>query len=175
VAQVNYLSFQPAFDVFHTQFRFLRLRRLMSADNPWRYQQLRIADFYLLFFSRLQDARLSPKHRALKKLARTSTGERYEHQPDDQLLFGRMERIQSAAAGALIAKSFFDSESFRSDLVVETAQREPARLAERIDIANSAEAEVLEAIQSLVTDYSLLGPDGLKARTGLMEYRYDAI
>jgi hypothetical protein len=44
------LSFQPAFDVFHTAFRFLRLRRLMAEGEEWHFDQLRIADYYLLFF-----------------------------------------------------------------------------------------------------------------------------
>lgn len=147
----------------------------MSADSPWHYEQLRIADFYLLFFFRLQDARLSPKHRAVKKLARMNSGKRYEHQPDDQLLFSRMERIQFAAMGTLVAKNFFEGDFLKGDLIVETALQEPGQLAARIDTVNLVDASLLEAIQSLVTDYDLLGPDGLKARTGLMEYRYDAI
>lgn len=172
---MNYLSFQPAFDVLHTEFRFLRLRRLMSADNPWRYDQLRVADFYLLFFFRLKDARLSPKHRALKKLASLDDKSRYEYQPDDQLLFSRMEKVQFAAMGTLISKDFFDKEYFTSDLVIETPKQEPELLAQRIDEINQTQVGRLEAIQSLVTDYNFLGPDGLKARTGLLEYKYDAI
>lgn len=172
---MSYLSFQPAFDVFHTQFRFLRLRRLMSADNPWHYEQLRIADFYLLFFFRLQAARLSPKHRSLKTLARAAKGMRYEHQPEDQLIFSRMERVQFAAAGTLVANNFFETEAFQSNVIVETTQPEPHPLTMRIDAVNAEQTEILEAIQSLITGYGLLGPDGLKARTGLMEYRYDAI
>lgn len=172
---MNYLSYQPAFDVFHTEFRFLRLRRLMSADAPWQYQQLRIADFYLLFFFRLRDVRLAPKHRALKKLAEKKAAQRYEHQPDDRLVFNRMAPIHLVAAGTLAAKHFFDADSLSSGLMLEADAQEPELLAERIDEANSAETDVMEAIQTLIADYELLGPNGLKARTGLMEHRYDTV
>lgn len=172
---MNHLAFQPAFDVFHTEFRFLRLRRLMSSDAPWHYDQLRIADFYLLFFFRLSDVRLSPKHRSLRKLARERSSRRYENQPDDQLVFSRMERIQLAAIDTLVAKEFFDANFFKNEFLVETAQREPESLSIRVELINTQEAEIMEALQSLVTEYDLLGPDGLKARTGLLEYRYDAI
>lgn len=174
VASVNYFSFQPAFDVFHTEFRFLRLRRLLSSEVPWHYDQLRIADFYLLFFFRLQDVRLSPQHRSFKKLARLSGEQRYEHQPDDQLIFNRMENIQLAAMGTLVANGFFDVECNQRNLVVEGERNEPPLLAARIDEANLLDMQQLEAINALLTSYELLGRDGIKARTGLMEYRYDA-
>lgn len=172
---MNYLSFQPAFDVFHTEFRFIRLRRLMSQDAPLHYDQLRIADFYLLFFFRLQDVRLSNAHRAIKKFARELSAQRYENQPDDQLLFSRMEPIQRAAIDTLIANNFFDAELFKKDFVVETNLVESDALSKRVDEINEQEARIMNALRSLLIDYDLLGPNGLKARTGLLEFRYDAI
>lgn len=172
---MNYLSFQPAFDVLHTEFRFLRLRRLMTADVPWHYDQLRIADFYLLFFFRLEKVRLSPKHRGLRNLARELARQRYENQPDDHLLFNRMEQIQQAAVETLVSLGFFESTIFANEQLIETGLSEPEALSKRIEAENTCDARLMEALQSLVTEYELLGPDGIKARTGLLEFRYDAI
>ncbi|WP_031371022.1 ABC-three component system middle component 5 [Lysobacter antibioticus] len=172
---MNYLTFQPAFDVFHTEFRFLRLRRLMESGIAWHYDQLRIADFYMLFFFRLQDVRLARQHTSIKKFAHKVGEGRYERQPDNALIFGRMERIQRAAIGTLIAKEFFDAESFKNELVVETDLVEPEAVSQRIDAINRQETEIMQFIQVLIADYALLGPNGLKDRTGLLEYRYDAI
>lgn len=172
---MNYLAFQPAFDVFHTEFRLIRLRRLMSKDKPLHYDQLRIADFYLLFFFRLQDVRLTNTHRSIKKLARELSVYRYENQPDDQLVFSRMAPIQRAAMDTLIANKFFDAESFKRSFVVETDLREPAALLARIDEVNEREVNIMKSIRSLLNDYVLLGPNGLKDRTGLLEFRYDAV
>lgn len=172
---MNSLAFQPAFDVFHTEFRFIRLRRLMRSDAPMHYDQLRIADFYLLFFFRLQDVRLSSKHRSIKRFARELGEQRYENQPDDQLVFNRMEPIQRVAMETLLLKKLFDAESFKRGFVIETETTESAALSKRVDEINYREIRIMEAINSLLTDYDLLGPNGLKARTGLLEFRYDAI
>jgi len=146
----------------------------MSADAPWHFDQLRIADFYLVFFFRLGRARLSPKHRAIRNLAKSMGAERYEMQPDDQLIFSRMEKTQRAAMGALLSSNFFDSEQFLSGILVEGLSQETQPLSIRLDEANKADSRLLGAIHSLVTEYDLLGADGIKARTGLMEHRYDA-
>lgn len=172
---MNYLSFQPAFDVFHTQFRFLRLRRLMSSDAPWHYDQLRIADFYLLFFFRIQNMRFYPKHKSIKRLAREHSISRYEKQPDDKLIFSRMEQIQKVAISTLASYGYFDFNSFQREIVVETDLNEPEGVSQRIDALNEQETEIMQALQAIVTEYNLLGADGLKARTGLLEYRYDAV
>jgi hypothetical protein len=50
----------------------------------------------------------------------------------------------------------------------------PPALAERIAALNEADAELLGALRVLATEYPLEGVDGLKHRTGLLEYRYDA-
>jgi len=146
----------------------------MSCKSRWYFEQLRIADFYLLFFFRLEHARLARKHRAIKTLARSSAGHRYERQPSDKLIFDRMANIQKAAADTLVAGGYFDVEEHAKGVLVATQQAIPDSLAARIDVVNMLEASHIEAIQSLVSDYEFLGPNGLKARTGLLEYRYDA-
>lgn len=170
------LTFQPAFDVFHTCFRMLRLRSLMSLDTAWNYDQLRIADYYLLFFFRLEYVRLNNKHRAIKKLAKDDkSGVRYENQPDDKLIFDRMAPIQLAAMSTLVESGYFSLKEFDVKLVRPLENRLAEALESRIDEINLADKEILQAINVLVTEYGLLGKDGLKARTGLLEYRYDAV
>jgi hypothetical protein len=172
---VNSITFHPALDVHHTEFRLLRLRRLMAADLPWHFDQLRICDFYLLFFFRLSDARLLRGHRWIKRHAIESASMRYEAQPDDDLLFSRMEQFQRAALGTLVAKGFLQVDQARLQYVREGDVPEPEELTQRIGALATKEQKKLEALSALVSDYSLLGPDGLKARTGLLEYRYDAV
>lgn len=170
---MSLISFQPAFDVFHTEFRFLRLRRIMTAENPWHLDQLRIADFYLLFFFRIQDVRLSPRHRSMKKRSQQYSFSRYERQPDDQLLFARMEGVQRAAFETLVSKGFFDADSFVTGFVVDTNLPEPLEISNRIDEINSGQSSLMEDLSGLIEGYPLLGPDGLKSRTQLLEHRYD--
>lgn len=172
---MNSLTFQPAFDVFHTEFRYLRLRRIMGSDFNWHYDRLRIIDFYLLFFFRLSDVRLLPKHKDVKALAKSAPRPAYESQPDARLIFDRMAPIQRAAAETLVAKGYFNVDAFRSNIMVETEQVEPDPLSLRIDELNGMQAERMKALSILAMEYELLGDKGIKARTGLLEYRYDAI
>lgn len=172
---MNYLSFQPAFDVFHTEFRLLRLRRIMGGVERWRYEQLRIIDFYLLFFFRVKDVRLFRKHRFIKSLAGNLAEPRYEILPSDRLIFSRMEKVHDAALGTLLNKGFFKTNDFKREGIERTGLEEPAEIANRIDIMNEREEDVMDALRALIDDYDFLGPSGLKARTGLLEYRYDAV
>jgi hypothetical protein len=170
------LSFQPAFDVFHTAFRFLRLRRLLENSEPWAYDQLRIADYYLLFFFRLEAVRLRPAHRSIKKLAARSPSRfRYEHQPDDKFVFARMKEIQRAAIKTLVLADYFDLAAYERNELVLGQNTESEALRSRLDDINGREIEVMNSLASLINDYSLIGIDGLKHRTGLLEYRYDAV
>jgi hypothetical protein len=172
---MNQISFQPAFDVFHTEFRILRLRHFLGSPKVWHYDQLRIADFYLLFFFRLGSARLSNEHRAIKNLARLAAANRYEHQPDDVLLFGRMRPIQNAAIRTLAANGYFEMDALADGEIRETEKVEPHALLQRIQTINASQQNVVKAIFDVVSSYDLLGPNGLKARTGLLEHRYDAV
>lgn len=171
---MNYLAFQPAFDVFHTSFRFLRLRRLLGGDRVLHFDQLCIADFYLLFPFRLEGIRLKQGHRSIRKLAQAFQKRRYENQPDDNLLFSRMRPIQGAALETLVASDFFDRAFFETKVIVETDKVESEALSRCIDGVNTEQSTLMQALLLLIDDYELLGPDGLKARTGLLEHRYDA-
>ena len=171
---MNYLAFQPAFDVLHTEFRFLRLRRMIGSDASWHFDKLRIIDFYLVFFFRLTEVRLLPKHRALKKLALEYSRKHYEMQPDDHLLFSRMEVSQKAAITSLVSFGYFDNQQFEHELLVSTRLTEPDRLNKRIEEINANEERLIKALGEIAT-YETLGPDGLKARSGLIEHRYDKV
>ncbi|RYF51280.1 MAG: hypothetical protein EOO38_03620 [Cytophagaceae bacterium] len=106
---MNYVSYQPAFDVYHTEFRFLRISKF-SEMAEISVEKLRIIDFYLLFFSRLADVRLAPAHRKIKVLAKQFARDTYEIQPDDRLLFARMGAIHVAAFQVLAASRVIDKD-----------------------------------------------------------------
>lgn len=169
------LSFQPAFDVYHTMFRFLRLRQVLNDAEVLHYDQLRIVDFYLLFFSRLEAVRLEPRHKFIKKLAAKSPSRyRYEHQPDDRFVFGRMKEIQRAAIRTLVFDGYFDQQKFEHNILAKIEKIVPGDLQCRIEEANISDSAAMSALAVLLREYSLSGQQGLKHRSGLLEYRYDA-
>jgi hypothetical protein len=172
---MNGLTFQPAFDVFHTMFRYLRIRDALDETVVHR-DQLRIADFYLAFFFRAESIRLKPKDQSIKKIARRiGPPSSYQRQPDDGLLFARMGPIQHASLRSLVHYGYFALAETGTSFVAKTKLSAPGDLQERIAQANDINHEVIDAIVRLIRDYPLTGRDGLKSRTALMEHRYDVI
>lgn len=170
------LTYEPAFDAFHTVYRILRLRPIIAEFGPLHRDHVRIIDFYQLFSHRIEGIRLKPSHRAYRRLAKTYEGRKpYGQQPDDRLLFNRMGPLQVTALDTLAAQELLDPESWRRNEALATKKPVPEALAERIDEANEADEQLVSFLRILSSEYELTGPDGLKARSGLMEHRHDAV
>jgi hypothetical protein len=72
-------------------------------------------------------------------------------------------------------EDFFAPEAL-ADGWVETAEESlPPALAKRTQKANEEEGDLMEALRAIAADYPLEGAGGVKERTGLLEYRYDAV
>lgn len=169
------LTYQPAFDPFHAVFRFLRLRDTVLQQTELPRDHLRILDFYLMFPFRSGDIRLMPRHRRFKKLAQVYGSARpYGDIPDDRILFNRMSPIQGAALDTLAKKNLVAPERYKLGLVASTADAIPDPLHVKVTETNEQQNDLLEFLVALATEYPLLGPDGLKDRSGLMDHAYDA-
>lgn len=175
VAQVIQLTYQPAFDPFHATFRFLRLRQAVLNDASLPRDHLRILDFYLLFPFRVDDVRLFQRHRKFRKLAQQFAHTRpYGELPDDRVLFHRMGSIQGAALDTLANKRLLKADDYSRGLVSSTDEPLPSPLLAKVQELNAQQGELIEFLRALAAEYELLGPNGLKDRTGLLEHAYDA-
>lgn len=173
---MTYLTYEPAFDAYHTAYRMFVLSRLLRSDSPLTVPAFRIADFYYAFPFLLQDIKLARKHIWIRGIARQFDNDRpYAHMPDSPLLFDSMEVIQSAAMQTLALNQFFELEALeRNYVVVVDAGR--SAIDQALELKEPAgRDDLLRAIATLLWEYPLLGTDGLKARTKLMEYRYDTV
>ncbi|AMX95904.1 MULTISPECIES: ABC-three component system middle component 5 [Mesorhizobium] len=170
------LSFQPAFDAFHAVFRFLRLRNVLGPSEALAYDKLRILDFYLLFPHKVRDIRLTAQHQKFKKLSdRYAFTKPYGELPDARLVFERMRPMQAAAIQTLAAKSLVSVDALAQKEVRATGSTIPRSLAERVAEINESQSDLMDFLATLASDYPLQGDNGLKARTGLLEHRYDAV
>ncbi len=86
-----------------------------------------------------------------------------------------MEPMQVAALETLSNRDLIEPAKWKVAAVAATTTPVPEQLAARIEEANAQEPELISFLEILASQYELLGSDGLKARTGLLEYRYDAI
>jgi len=172
---MSQLVFQPALDPYHAMFRLFRMFPILKGVALSR-DHVRILDFYLTFPFLISSIRLSREGQHFKKLARKYINLKpYGQQPEGPLLFARMEAMQNAALDTLAFNSFLETEALAADKIVTTDKSLPKDVCERVIELNEQQADLLEFLQSLASDYSILGENGLKARTGLKEYRYDAV
>lgn len=169
------LSFQPAFDPFHAVYRHFRLWPILK-HGPLPRETVRILDFYLLFPFRIGAIRLTRPHLRYKKLAGTYASTKpYGEQPEDRTVLARMESMQDAALNTLAAQAIVDPDQLARGQVKISDRPLPEDIAERVDAANERDADLIEFLAILASEYELLGDNGLKARTGLLEYRYDPV
>ena len=170
------ITYQPAFDPYHAAFRLLRLRDSVAKCDPIERDRLRILDFFVSFPFLLEGVRFRPEDRSFRTVAKS-----YRHLvpfadlPEATLLFEYMELPHRTAVESLVRLEWMmpDEEtgriSFNDELTIQ------APLAVRVDEINREQSDLMNVLETLACEYEFLGADGLKGRTGLMEYRYDTI
>ena len=170
------LVYQEAFDAHHTIFRIFRLRLALGYDLEIFVDHWRIIDFFMLFPGRLERMRLKSEHRKFRKPIKEFTGQkRYENQPDDVVLFRRMEIVQLAAVNTLVKADFLSDDALKKGQMHFSAATVPEQIEAPAKGHNDQEATLTEILELLATDYAFSGKDGIKSRSGLLEHRYDAI
>jgi hypothetical protein len=133
-------------------------------------------DFFLLFPFRLQGMRLQAEHLNWRKISKAyAYRQPYGDLPDDVTIFSRMEPFQRAAASSLAHQEFTEASSWERNQILFTNKAIPSALAARCVAANQQMGDFVGLLCEMQAKYQLGGRDGLKDRTGLLEYRYDSI
>jgi hypothetical protein len=170
------LTYNEAFDPYHAAFRFIRLNVACQLHKRMPFDMLRILDFYLLFPFRLQAIRFHSEDTGWRKISRSyGDGAPYGAMPADNSIFARMELFQRGAAASLVHSGHLSAEAWETDEVEFTALELPTLLATRCSTLNARMADIMNILCQIKARYSLGGRDGLKDRTGLLEYRYDSV
>lgn len=170
------LVYQPAFDPYNTAFRLLRLREGIRLDQPMPFEGIRILDFFLLFPFLIRDVRLKQNDRSFRKLSENYENLRpYARMPESSQLLERMRPFQLAAGNRLAASRFINPEVWNEGAFSKSETALPPELAISISEINEKQIDLIKMLTEFANGYSLSGPDGLKARSGLLEFRYDAV
>ena len=170
------ITFQAAFDPFHALFRFFRLLEIAQGLGELTVDQARILDFYLLFPFRTGEIKLLAGHRKYKRIASDFIHLRpYGELPSSFVLFSRMQIIQVAALDTLVDNGYLVDDKYAQKIIEPTGKIVAREIAERVEKLNSEQSALVDFIRVLISEYSVYGREGLKARTGLLEYRYDTV
>ena len=167
------LTYHPAFDVYHCVFRLIRL---LSHKNVQKIEcdKLRILDFYLLFSDLIKTIRLKrDDKRWSNELVRALPKNKYNTASVSRQVFEKLSPFHSIAIKHLIDKRIVSLDD--NDFIIPSTEQIPDSLRQELERINKSENNITEFLCGVLNGYQLLGKEGLKNRTGLMEYKYDAI
>ncbi|WP_266030557.1 ABC-three component system middle component 5 [Brucella intermedia] len=168
------LSYHPAFDAFHCIFRILRIRARRQLEEV-EVDKLRILDYYLLFPWRARNIRLAPRDLGVRRIAtQLEEQQDYATLPNGEMLLERMRPAQTAALQTMAQDGIIELTKLRDNIVRFTKSAVAPEIATLVAQRNSTDEDRMKIIDAL-SEYPLLGNDGLKGRTSLLEHRYDKI
>jgi len=170
------LTFQAALDPYHTIFRVVRLAEGLGDCLPTELDKVRILDFYLVFPFRTSNFKFRRGQTGLKRVAEVYEKMRpYGGFPDDRDLFLRMRSVQTVAFETLAARGIIDPDALKQHMFNSGETLAPSSLLTRSTEVNSKQNDLVDLLRSICLTNPLLGSDGIKQRSGLMDYRYDVV
>lgn len=169
------LIYDNALDPYHCSVRILAICIYGNADRRmFQVDSVRILDYFLVYPSKLAFCRLPSEHKSI----RTSIKEienPYRHSPGKRAAFERMKSVFYAAASGLGAAGMIDVEFLERGIFKIKPECIPIEIDAAVQRFKARQSTVGDFILAVLSTLPLNGPDGLKHRTGLLEYRYDIV
>jgi hypothetical protein len=164
-------GYHHALDAYHAAFRIIRILAY-NPDRGYEVDKLRILDFYVAFPHLIGKMQL-PRPLLSARKAFADYENEYIFSGSPRLVFMRMLPLQVAAIRLLLSADVLDTDAYRNGVIKLGAVTLPHELGVAITERNKAQDSLLAFLTNRLADVPLLGVGGLKARTGLLEYRYD--
>ncbi|WP_319022236.1 ABC-three component system middle component 5 [Halomonas casei] len=147
---------------------------LESSDiESFDWDVFRMLDYYVLFPHLLK--RIDPfpaALRAYKKILK-EIPEAYEVLQNDKRIFFELEAIQNTSIQNLMAKDLVCPEKLKDRIVEKSGNAIPGQILDAIKKDETANQEWFRCVVNELPLIEFDGKKGLKARSQLMEYRYD--
>lgn len=171
------ITYSPAFDLYHTIFRMVHIVQRLGNDEQMEIEKARIWDFFLLFPDKVYDITLKHREKELRDARKRfiqKDPNPYDYKGDDRRLFEWMKPVQESALSCLVACGILHKEDFLSGYL-RVADKEALRdYLASVGALSDRERNTLSFMSLLSRGIPLTGVDGLKNRTELLEYKYDA-
>lgn len=165
------ILFHPAKDINHCMYRMIAL--LLSTEQNLTVEKLRVLDFYYSFPHLLK--KISPWPQDIREYKQyiKKILDPYEEIINIKRLFFEMERVQKTSIATLYAKSLLDNKLYRDDKIALDSKLVPVEIIECIKNDSFINSDVFKLISRGLMETTWEGKQGLKFRTGLLEYKYD--
>ena len=164
--------YHPAQDANHCVFRTLLILE-HTVHEDVGLELYRLLDFYILFPHMLKHISPLPTVlRAYKRLL-SEIPDPFETMRNTKRILYELESLQTIALHNLLAKQLIDIDSFKSERLKRASESIPPELSDAIKTSKLAQKEWFRMVVNELPAINFDGKNGLKKRTGLMEFRYD--
>lgn len=171
------IVYNPAFDLYHAIYRMAHILQRLDDSETFEVDKVRIWDFYLLFPSKLYNVSLRHLDKEIvdaRKQYIDNSRNPYEYSGDNRKLFEWIKPFQMSALNCLVSCGILTKEAYLDGKVSIANRASLDDFVEKAGGISVKEQNVLSFLSIFSRHMSLTGTDGLKARTHLLESRYDA-
>ncbi|MFK7828135.1 MAG: ABC-three component system middle component 5 [Congregibacter sp.] len=166
------LIYHPVHDINHCIYRTLRCLEISDREN-FTWEQMRLLDFYSLFPHLLKKIAPFPVELRAYRAIVNRIPDPYESMPNQGRVFHEIMPIQNTAIHNLVAKNLINANLFKRQVVSRTAEELPSGLSATLSNDPVPQEEWYRFLVNQLPGVNFLGSGGLKARSDLLEYRYD--
>lgn len=166
------LLYHPVDDSNHCSYRLIRLL-YSSGDLSMPLTSLLICDFYTLFPGQLKRIDGWPRKRSAAYKLVQAIPEEYEEMLNPKRVFFQLNNIQTAAMSHLEAKGIIEHDVSTAAPIKLKIEALPAEFMVKLE-SDPIRAEAwFSLISRDLSRLPVAGKNGLKSKTGLMEFVYD--
>ena len=171
------ITYNPAFDLYHCIYRMMHILGRLDDEDCLEVDKVRIWDFYILYPFKIYSITIRRKEEDLKALRKKFIDKDknpYEYHGDDRKLFDRLQPYQMTALSSLVSYGIIDKECFLKKEIKVSNRNALNNFLENTDSLSTTANNTLSFLSIFSKSMTMLGVNGLKSRTHLMESKYDA-
>ncbi len=159
-------------DVNHGVFRAFVLQKYVFGESI-ELDYWRILDFLYVFPHKAKSIRV-PQSMVSEKRKLGALYNKYNDVPFPREFLARFSAIHTSITAILSSKGVVSEDELQRGRLQWQATDSPDGLLELVEARAKAEATVIDFLRNLRHLVPATGPDGIKARSGWLEHRYDA-
>ena len=170
------ILYNNAFDLYHTIFRMLHLLSKIEEDKVIEIDRIRIWDYYLLFTNEIfniKPIRNKKEYNQLLKKLNIKKNNPYQQIYDQRKTLEKIKPYQLSALNCLASYNIIDKEYLLKEEVKINSFDLLKRYTQSTGDLSDREKNIIIIMTSFFRDISLIGNNGLKERSNLMESKYD--
>lgn len=169
-------TYNPAFDLYHSIFRMAHIAAKLEDSESLEVDKVRIWDFYLLFPDKVYSIHLRNDEEKIKEYRNLikKHNNPYDYHGDNRKLFEWIKPVQVSALGCLVSCGILNKEKYEEGRVCVGNRDVLTAFLQKAGAITHREQNVLAFMSFLSRAMSMTGAYGLKARTELLESKYDA-